>query len=251
MPITAWALSELLQDTALLAAIRVEVDTAAKKETGELDPEQVVRLPLLQALYTEAMRLHISFSVTREIRRGPVEISAGIWAETGAVVQTLSTVAHLDEQVWGVEGHPASKFWAWRHIQVDKVRDEQTGEMVPKMRFAMRGRPTSFFPYGNVTSLFPPPPPSCFFSHGLTDFESAGGGFWVCPGRHFGKMEIMLALALIVAKMDLEFLRWTQLDGTESSRPALNDSRYAGSVAMFPDRDLSFRWRKRQRRLPR
>lgn len=78
----------------------------------------------------------------------------------------------------------------------------------------------------------------------LVNWRVAGGGHWVCPGRHFGKMEIMLALALIVTKFDLEFVQWTHLDGTNSDRPAQNDRRYAGSIAMFPDRDVSFRWRK-------
>ena len=57
-------------------------------------------------------------------------------------------------------------------------------------------------------------------------------------------MQIMLALALIVTKFDLEFIRWTRLDGTESDRPAKNDSRYEGVIGMLPDRDLVFRWRK-------
>jgi hypothetical protein len=72
----------------------------------------------------------------------------------------------------------------------------------------------------------------------------AGGGHWVCPGRQFGKMEIMLTLALIVTKFDFEFVQWTNLDGTGPSRPGKNDRRYAGSIAMFPDRDIAFRWRK-------
>ncbi|KAH6655953.1 cytochrome P450 [Truncatella angustata] len=219
VPITAWALAELLQDPKLLNAVRSEVLTESiDAETGELDARRVVSLPLLQSLYTETMRLHVSFAVTREVRDGPFEIAPGCWIEKGAIVQTCSTIAHLDEEVWAIEGHPAREFWAWRHVRTEESRDERTGDTTTRMRFAMNGRPTSFFPYG--------------------------GGHWVCPGRHFGKMEIMLALALIVTKFDLEFVQWTHLDGAESDRPAQNDGRYAGSIAMFPDRDLSFRWRK-------
>lgn len=123
---------------------------ALNTETGALDPQRVVNLPLLQSLYTETMRLHVSFSVTREVRCGPVEIGPGCWAETGALVQTNSTTAHLDEQVWGVEGHPAEEFWAWRHVRTEDVRDEHTGQTETRRHFAMRGRPTSFFPYGEL-----------------------------------------------------------------------------------------------------
>ncbi|KAK4150069.1 hypothetical protein C8A00DRAFT_18357, partial [Chaetomidium leptoderma] len=73
-----------------------------------------------------------------------------------------------------------------------------------------------------------------------------GGGYWVCPGRHFGKMEIMLALALMVTKLDLEFVEWTNLDGTKADGPARDDRRYAGAIAMFPDRDMTLRWRRRR-----
>lgn len=156
MPVTDWALAELLQDPGLLAAIRSEAVTAIDDVTGQLDPRRVVSLPPLQSLYTEVMRLHVSFSVTREVRRGPIEIATGCWAENGALVQTDSVIARLDEDVWAVEGHPASEFWAWRHVQVQEIQDERTGETVSRMRFTMRGRPTSFFPYGGlpITSSF-------------------------------------------------------------------------------------------------
>lgn len=41
------------------------------------------------------------------------------------MVQTCSHIAHLEESVWGMEGHPASEFWAWRHVKyVDVAVDE-------------------------------------------------------------------------------------------------------------------------------
>ncbi|ETS76480.1 hypothetical protein PFICI_11867 [Pestalotiopsis fici W106-1] len=221
VPITAWALMELIKDPSLLAAVRSEIlEGGLNAETGELDAQRVMNLALLQSIYIETMRLHVSFNVSREVRDGPFEIVPGCWADTGAIIQTCSTVAHLDEEVWGVDQHPASEFWAWRHVQTEEAYDDLTGRMASRSRFVMRARPTSFFPYG--------------------------GGYWVCPGRHFGKMEIMLALALIVIRFDLEFVKWTNLDGSETDRPAVDDKRYAGSIAMFPDRDLCFRWRKRQ-----
>ncbi|KAK3302662.1 cytochrome P450 [Chaetomium strumarium] len=236
VPITAWAMMELIRDPALLRAVRDELrqsgacapDSDTRSGPTPLIASRVVGLPLLQSLYVEAMRLHVSFSVTREVRKGPVELVPGYrGAETGALVQAVSDMAHLDEAVWGVDGHPASEFWAWRHVKfVDDEPEEQEEDdsernspvRTRKMQFAMRGRPSSFFPYG--------------------------GGYWVCPGRHFAKMEIMLALALMVTKFDFEFVEWTNLDGTKSDRPARDDRNYAGIIAMVPDRDMTFQWKR-------
>jgi len=153
---TAWALNELLQDRELLAAVRSEIQAQATNlETGELDPRSVVNLPLLQSIYVETMRLHVSFSVVREVRNQPFELAPGCWAEPGAIAQTNSVIAQLEEEVWGVEEHPASEFWAWRHTRTEEVRDTLTGDIKSQVRFAMRGRPTSFFPYGTFAFTQP------------------------------------------------------------------------------------------------
>lgn len=55
----------------------------------------------------------------------------------------------------------------------------------------------------------------------------------------------MMAIAIIIAKFDIDFLGWVQSDGRESNRPALNDQRYAGAAAMPPDRDIKIRWKRR------
>jgi hypothetical protein len=67
----------------------------------------------------------------------------------------------------------------------------------------------------------------------------------MCPGRHFAKQEIMVAIATTVVKFDMEFVEWTQMDGSRSDRPAQNDKRYAGAAGMPPDREMVVRWRRR------
>ncbi|GKT43290.1 cholesterol 7-alpha-monooxygenase [Colletotrichum spaethianum] len=83
----------------------------------------------------------------------------------------------------------------------------------------MKGRPSSFFPYG--------------------------GGYVMCPGRHFAKQEIMLAIAVLVTKFEIEFVEWTNSDGSKSDKPPQDDARFAGFIAMSPDRDAKIRWRRR------
>ena len=50
-------------------------------------------------------------------------------------------LAHYEEGVWGVEGHPAEEFWAERHVKVG-----EGGNRVMEMR----GKPTDWFPYGEL-----------------------------------------------------------------------------------------------------
>lgn len=71
-----------------------------------------------------------------------------------------------------------------------------------------------------------------------------GGGVSMCPGRHFAKQEIMMTLAIMVAKFDVKFVGWTKPDGSPSDRPAKNNDKYAGSAAMPPDRDMKVSWKR-------
>lgn len=140
----------LVQDASLLAAVREEVISVltTDDDTGQrrLDTQRLVNLPLMQSLYVETMRLHVSFNPMRKAVR-PLIIQ-GYDIEKGALVQTCSRISHLEEEVWASEGHPASEFWAWRHVKTVQEMDERTGDMVLRQRFNMAGRPSSFFPYG-------------------------------------------------------------------------------------------------------
>jgi hypothetical protein len=88
------------------------------------------------------MRLHISINITREVVQ-PLEVEGYMLAK-GTLLQSPTELAHYEEGVWGVEGHPAGEFWAERHVKVDS-----DGKRV----FEMRGRPTDWFPYGEPSSF--------------------------------------------------------------------------------------------------
>ena len=60
----------------------------------------------------------------------------------------------------------------------------------------------------------------------------------ICPGRHFAKQEIMITLAMLVTKFDVEFVGWTHLDGSPSDRPAQNNATKSGGAAVPPDREM-------------
>ncbi|CDM29517.1 hypothetical protein DTO013E5_5153 [Penicillium roqueforti] len=221
VPVTTWAMIELIKDRTLFEAVRTEAMEAYITDTNtgakRIDAQKLINLPLLQSLYIEIMRLHVSFNVTRKVMQ-PIQVD-GYMIEKGALLQTCSQIAHYEDAVWATSEHPASEFWAWRHVQYVDSRDDSTGETTRQAQFAMKGRPSSFFPYG--------------------------GGYVMCPGRHFAKQEIILAIAVLVTKFDIEFDEWLDSTGKSSDRPAQDDSRFAGFIAMSPDREMRMRWKRR------
>ncbi|EMR62436.1 putative cytochrome p450 family protein [Eutypa lata UCREL1] len=203
----------------VFAALRDEVQTAivVNLETGKksINIQKLISLPLLQSVYVETLRLHMSFNIVREVTE-PMTLD-GYMIKKGSLIEAPMQIAHTEEAAWGVTDHPASEFWAERHIKYVESKDEE-GNVVQKREFTMAGRSSTFFPYG--------------------------GGLPVCPGRHFAKQEIIITLGLVISKFDLEFVEWTKLDGSPSDRPAQDNEDYAGAEAMPPDRDMKIRWKR-------
>jgi len=233
IPGAAWCVMEAAKDRELLKAIRDEVMTAYEVDaaTGQktINTQTLVSLPLLQAVYIEGMRLHVSMNVTRQIT-GPM-VLGDVLLEKGAILQAATEIVHYDENTWAAEGHAASEFWSERHIQyIDEVGADGKKQRVRK--FTLAGRPTDFFSFPLVR--FPAVP--CL--RGITDMV-VGGGVSICPGRFFAKQEIMLTVAMLVYRFDIEFIAWlNKEDGTPSDRPAENDVRWSGGASMPPDRDM-------------
>ncbi|GKT50487.1 cholesterol 7-alpha-monooxygenase [Colletotrichum spaethianum] len=84
--------------------------------------------------------------------------------------------------------------------------------------FSMAGRPSSFFPYG--------------------------GGVSMCPGRLFAKQEIILAVAMIVSRFDIEFENWVKFDGSIADQPPVNEKASVGAGSVLPDRDVKVGWKR-------
>ncbi|GKT46130.1 cholesterol 7-alpha-monooxygenase [Colletotrichum spaethianum] len=220
IPVTAWALMEALQDPKLFEEVREEALQTVIKDpaTGErsFDTAKLLSMPLMQSIYVECMRLHVSIAITREVVE-PTKLQ-GYRLEKGSMIQALTNLMHLDEQIWSQEGHPASEFWAERHIQQVAKVDEATGVRTTERQFVMGAKPSEFFPYG--------------------------GGISICPGRFFAKQEILLTIAMLVTRFEIEFVEWTCKDGSKSDRPPIDDKHYFGSAAVPPDRDAKVRWRR-------
>lgn len=72
-----------------------------------------------------------------------------------------------------------------------------------------------------------------------------GGGRGMCQGRKFAGAEILLVVATIVSRFEIEFEQWVKLDGSSSARPALGQRQYSTNDVIPPDRDMQIRWRRK------
>lgn len=157
-----WGMMEMLKDPHLFKAIRSQVLEKCLRVdplTGarSLNTVEMLKIPLLQSLSTEILRLHISVNVTREVTE---PFSLGTYSlEKGDLLQAPSQIAHYDEEVWGEEGHRASEFWAERHISYTESINA-AGQTVRQAEFSMTGRAGAFFPYGKYIQTNTPTPHS-------------------------------------------------------------------------------------------
>lgn len=144
---------EVAKDLSLLQALREEVNTAyvTDPKTGSrtLNLQKFAALPLLTSVYSETLRLSMSFNVVRNVSQ--TFTLDGYEIPKGALAQAPTLVAHYDEDVWGMEAHPASEFWAERHIKYTEEKDG-SGNISRKRVFDMGGRSGSYFPYGMLSS---------------------------------------------------------------------------------------------------
>ena len=148
VPMSSWAMMHLIEDPHLFRAVREEclAASSADPSTGArtFDHAKLLAMPLLQAVYTETLRLHVSINVTREVTQ-PLTLD-GYRLAAGSLIQAPSQVGQYNEDIWAADGHPASQFWAGRHLKHEGGKAE----------FTMAGRTSSFFPFGvpNVSSSF-------------------------------------------------------------------------------------------------
>lgn len=148
-----WLIMEIVKDPSLITAIRKEISIAWETDGSGvkvLNTQKLTSLPLLQSIWTEVLRLHMNFNI---IRNAKESISMeGVTIGKGSMLQAPMLIAHLDEAVWGVQGHPASEFWGERHVKYVQETDA-SGYHSRKRIFSMAGRPSSFFPFGKLLPL--------------------------------------------------------------------------------------------------
>ncbi|KAJ4423350.1 hypothetical protein N0V82_001953 [Gnomoniopsis sp. IMI 355080] len=187
---TSWASFDIYRDPDLLARVRAEVDSCALKGpdgctvTSKFDIDRLLRLPMLQAVYAETLRLRMHFYIIRMTDRAEMRLQDWVIPRRKVIV-TPTTVAHMNTDVWrtGLNNeHPVDQFWAGRFLHPKNANDDEDPEVASadSMAFSAKGLEGSWIPYG--------------------------GGPRQCPGRHFAKRQIILTTALVVSLFDCEIL---------------------------------------------
>jgi len=142
----------LFKDPSLLKNVRSEVLTVLDQDPvsgkRQFNVPKLLLLPLLQSVYTEVMRLHVSINITRELI-GPITLD-GYHLSKG-LLQAPTSLSHLDEKIWGTEEHSAKDFWAERHLRTVQKTDND-GNVTTAREFSLAGKSSLFFPYGTQVS---------------------------------------------------------------------------------------------------
>lgn len=216
IPGAGWMLLHILDpegDQSLLSRVMEELERA-RRDDGTLDIPTLIGLPLLQSVLHEVLRLYVDALVTRELEEDlTLPLDDGkrqVLLKKNTVVMAPSWLGHRDEALW--VDPPYHQFCAERFLKTDP----ETGKSI----FSTSGTNGKFFPFG--------------------------GGKTMCPGRVFGKQEILASVALVLLAFEIEPLGF--VDEQRKSKkefPGLRKS-YAGSGIMAMDGDMRVKIKSRK-----
>ncbi|KAH6693551.1 cytochrome P450 [Plectosphaerella plurivora] len=198
-PAFGWMILETLQRPGLLERVRAEiapfVTFPPDGGTPDIDIEGLCQQPLIQSIYAEVLRVHVSMILARLPQKHGFSIGGWQLAKDDLIMASSYQTARA-ASVWNPgtpeKPHPLDDFWAERFI-VDP-NDPSSGPVLPHLRpdesrvdqaekptrpyFSMDGTAGSWLPYG--------------------------GGARMCPGRHFAKREIIMGMAMFLTAFDVE-----------------------------------------------
>lgn len=110
---------QIFRDRQLLHRFRSQIATCADRDRPSgFDAEQLIKLPLLQSIWAETLRLRVHIFNTRKTGSGDTRINNWIIPRNSFAL-VASTPAHLNPLEWnsGMDGeHPVDTFWAERFI---------------------------------------------------------------------------------------------------------------------------------------
>lgn len=186
---------EIFADSELLERVRHELRDAQTLHAGghsastlplRLDLTAVSNSALLQSLYAETLRLHVSFLLSRTPKRGDYQLHPYNLRQNNPIVMS-SDLAVKDPRIWGTARcqRPLDQFWADRFLTRQEGEDGKANVV-----FSMEGLESAWIPYG--------------------------GGALMCPGRHLAKQEIIGSVAIFTAYFDLELCDGVPAMATDS-----------------------------------
>lgn len=169
-----WLVLDVFRNPEILDHVRKEAQSCIVSYTGntpKFDMDRLQRLPWVQAVYAESLRLRIHGTI---LRKAPQDIALNGWVvPKNEVIVTCSTTAHMNPQVWSIKergSYPVTEFQPRRFLK-NNVEEKH-------LQFSFDGTEGSWIPFG--------------------------AGVHACPGRLFAKYQSILTLTLFVTMFDLE-----------------------------------------------
>ncbi|KAL7621629.1 hypothetical protein AAE478_008955 [Parahypoxylon ruwenzoriense] len=163
IPSAMMAMLHIIKDRGLLKRLRKEIlEHLGQRPARDISLKQLTKLPLLNSIYAETLRLHVEtfFMVSSP----HTDVSLGRWRlPKGRIGLVNSNLSHMDANSWNtkVGAHPVDEFWAERFL-IDPS-DPSSGPINPKIRgadtrpgrsgrgdvtFSTEGLEGSWIPYG-------------------------------------------------------------------------------------------------------
>lgn len=223
MPAIFWFIFHALTDPDLEKEIVSELLSCLKsqgnrvensRKHGSLDVTELTKRPLLQSVYAEVLRLYNAIAFTRVSENQDFDLE-GYTVKAGTPMVLLSRPSAMNEEVWRQAGRsskvPLSNFDAKRFLVAR--------ETYKSSQASCKG---SSFSLDNLAGIWTP----------------YGGGHWLCPGRHFAKIEILVTVALFFLRFEIQILRNNDVE-------VQPDMWWFPVGGLPPNRKVPFRIRKR------
>ncbi|EPS40688.1 hypothetical protein H072_5436 [Dactylellina haptotyla CBS 200.50] len=171
IPVACWTVAFALLTPGLFERLKAEVSTAVLppvegSSMPSWDVDMLVKLPLLNAVWQESMRLCVS-SLSPRVVIEDTEIDGYIYKK-GGMVQGMSPIVQLEEEYWGKD---VLEFNPDRWLPFPGESASAAGKRIRDYQSKVR-------PFG--------------------------GGVSICPGRHFAGQEILATVAVFVTAFEWE-----------------------------------------------
>ena len=214
IPTIGWMLMHILSPTnppELHSWVMDEVKSA-QREDGSIDVPLLSKLPLLNSMFHEVLRVYIDLLIVRKVD-ADTTIGPHI-VHKNEVIMAPSWLSHRNpEHFVKPDAFDPARFL---------VDDPETG----KMKFSTAGLTGKFFPFG--------------------------GGHYMCPGRTFAKQEVLGAIAVLLLNFDIEFVEFVKRSGQgyvsagqgTDGFPKLKDG-FAGNVVVGLEGDMKIKMKKK------
>ncbi|KAI5857357.1 cytochrome P450 [Durotheca rogersii] len=203
-PTAFWYLLEALRDPALNARMMAEVATCVAPDKT-IDVQELAKLPLLQSVCAEVLRMRVSILVSRMVEFQDVKFSGYTIPREDFVLMPTDGV-HFNAEAWAQAGRTSK-------VPLDKFDPE---------RFLVDTDSGPQYSTEGLAGLWIP----------------FGGGDRMCPGRHLAIIEILVTHAYLFSRYDIEL-------AVKDTSGVKCDKKFAPFGALPPDRKVPIRIRRK------